>query len=239
MKRGQRNFLQLLDDRGWCAGGHREAKPGRNVKAGKNFPQCRHVGKQSRTLARSDRQQFHPAFLGHRQATAHAGGHQLQPSADQICPVIHVRSGIRRVDHLDAGALLQHFHGQVGEAELADGGVAELSRLGLGSRYQIQDVVEAGCRRGEDAHRNTSHDGNGCEVVHRIVGQVLVEHLQVPQVRGGAEENQVPILRTSRHGHRRDRAGCSRAYFNHHRLPQARPHPFGHGARYRVNRSAG
>ena len=110
------------------------------------------------------------------------------------------------MDHVDAGHLLEHLAGQMRRAAGAGRSEIEFSGVLLGVGHELCDRLGGDGGMHLHQHRQVGDDGEHPEILHRIIGQLLVELLVQHYDRGRSEEQRVAVGLGARRHFGADRA---------------------------------
>ena len=146
---------------------------------------------------------------------------------------------IRHVNELDAGARLQHFHGEVVLAAVADRRVCK-RRVGAPRVFQeFLQALRRNRRADSEHHLGRYQRGDGHEVLQGIERQVRVKMRADDDLAVLAEEQRVPVGRGFCGELAREVSVRARAVLHDHRLAERLAEPGGEHPRDRVGRAAG
>ena len=122
------------------------------------------------------------------------------------------------MQHLDAGDAHEGFGIDVGRAARAEGAVGNRARLGLRHCDQFLQVVGRERRAGNQCARHADQVDHPGEILHRVIGQLVVEVL-IGRKRGvGRHVQGVAVCRRLRHGFGGDDGVGARAILRDHRM---------------------
>jgi hypothetical protein len=147
-------------------------------------------------------------------------------------------AAIGHVQHVDAGAQLEHLARQVARAAEADRPVGQRARIGARQTDQLLD----GAGRHRDMHGE--HHGrfadqpDGREILHAVVAQVLVEQ-RIDGMAVGDHQQRIAVGLRMGDGSSRDRPVRPRPALDDELLAETRRQPLGDDARDQIDQAAG
>ena len=189
------DFLgQAVDDRLRHAGRQDDADPRRHVETGDRLADRRDVGQVRHALRFHDRERHDLLLLHVRPQRRHVVERHLHLAGDQP-----ERRGtgalVGNVHELDAGRLREQFRLEMTEIADAGGGVIERAGLLLGELDQLGHVVHGQRRMHGEQRGQPDHRRHVDEVLHRVIGQVLVDPLVDRHRRVGRHRHRVAVGR--------------------------------------------
>ena len=140
-------------------------------------------------------------------------------------------------ENVDAGRVLEHFHGQMQRVADAARAVIELARLGAGARDQVLDRADARFRACHQHQSRTGDLGDGREILLSVERQAFVKRRR-DRGAGGVLQDRVAVGRGL--GDRigaKDAAGAG-FVFDDHRLADLLRQLHAHEAGQHVDRAA-
>jgi hypothetical protein len=143
------------------------------------------------------------------------------------------------VHQLDAGGLREQLGLEMAEIADAGGGVIERAGLRFGERDQLGDVLDGKRRMHGQQRRQPDHRRHVDEVLHRVIGQVLVDPLVDRHRRVGRHRHGVAVGRRLLECLQADLAVGAAAVLDDNRLVQPLRQIFRNDARHHVGAAAG
>ena len=191
-----------------------------------------------RRAGRSDRERLDGAGLQGARKPGIGFEHERDASAHHVGEHLRGAAGIGDHQQLDAGAALQQFAGQVGEAAGSVGAVGELARPFLGDRDQLRQRRHAERRRGRDEHRRAAEIADRHQIarLEREIGCGAGKRHEGGDRR---DRQRVAVGRGRCRGTRCDRAARPRLIDRHDLLAPNLGQPLAHNAQDHINGAAG
>src|ERR1041384_5057612 len=220
-KRADDVAVQPLDEGRGRRGRDHDAVPGERLEAGHARLGYRgQVGHAGGAPRGGDGQRAELPGLDERNHRRRSGEHELHLARDQVGQG-GLRAFVRDVHQVDACHGLEELTRKVCRGPGAGRGVVELSRAFLRKLDQLHDRMDRHLWIHHQDVRLHRHQGNGGEILHRVVAEAAVEALVRGEDAVVAQEPGVAIGRALRHRLGRDVTAGARTVLDHHLLAPA------------------
>src|SRR5262249_42431602 len=221
--------VQPVDDRARRTRWRHQHLPGRRIESLHRIADRRNVRQRSDALGRRHADRAHLAGRDLWQGWRRIAEQQWNVTGDHIVKSGH-RSAVRDVRHLHAGQALEHLAVEMVRGAEAARSEAELARVLLGVLDKIGDRIDWRGGIDHEDERQVRHHRDRLKVLHRVVGDFLIES-RIDR-HGGARRHQqrVAIGRSLRDGIHPDLLARAGPVLDHKRLahpllPNLLPNP--------------
>ena len=160
--------------RGVPAAHHHREPAGRAVARQARLRDGRQIGHRLDAVRRGDAVDLELALLDRAHRHGEIDHHERDLPGDDVGHRRHA-AAIGHVLRLGADLVQEHFHQQMMRRRGAGGAVAHLAVLAFHQRDQVRQRRRADVRVGDERELRRADEADRGEVLHRVVGQLLVD----------------------------------------------------------------